>query len=297
LEQQTLKEMFELLKKLYNVFDVNGNGKIEKKEFRVLLEFDLIDAKGAERLDKWDTNVSGSFEFKEFVAYFATEFILQGASVDKSAKEEKGGDKPLPEYLQNGLPPLAFRIICRTEDFNRVFGLLKSMFDAFDSKKAGLIGKSQIKRLVALDLFTQKDVDQMLGWKTTKSDALTFNEFLAFWIGKYVELDFKANEKKEEKEDKSGRGKALGPIIHRLTSARHDIKKIYDLIRSLFNVFDEKKEGSIIRAEFAELVKDGLLDDHSHKALMALETSKDGSISFSQFLAFMIQELAQEKAR
>jgi len=206
LEQQNLKDVFGLLKQLFDIFDLNSSGQIEKKEVAVLLEFDLIDGKGAERLAKWDTNTDGKINFKEFVAFFASEFI-QAADVKevKSSKNDKEPEKdlkPLPDYLKK-LGPIAFRIAVRTEDLNRVFGLLKKMFDTFDGDKDGLISKKELRKLVALALFSQKDVDEMQQWKTTKREALNFSEFLAFWISKYVEGDFKMEKKEEKKKEVS----------------------------------------------------------------------------------------------
>jgi len=305
LEQQNLKDIFGLLKKLFDVFDINTNGHIEKKEVAVLLEFDLIDAKGAERLVKWDTNVDGRINFKEFVAYFASEFVHQNDTKDKEkAKGEKESNKPLPDYLQK-LAPIAFRLAVRTDDLNRVFGLLKKMFDAFDGDKDGLISKKELRKLVSIALFSQKDVDEMHNWKTTKRDALDFAEFLAFWIAKYVEGDFNASNNKplESKDTDSSkklkeRANLVGPIVTRLSSSRQDIKKVYDLIYSLFNAFDDKKQGYINRSDFGELVKDGLLDDDGYQALLSLSTNNnDGTISFPQFFAFLCQQLAKGKGK
>ncbi len=75
LEQSNIKDLFSLLKKIFNVFDTNANGEISKDELQVLVDLELIDKDGAKRLMAWDTNKDKVIQFSEFASFFASEFL------------------------------------------------------------------------------------------------------------------------------------------------------------------------------------------------------------------------------
>jgi len=92
--------------------------------------------------------------------------------------------------------------------------------------------------------------------------------------------------------EKPDRTKLIAPLLLRLAAQRDDIKKTFDLLHRLFKALDDNGDGFIDKMEIAGLIKDQLLDQDSVKKLALYDTNRDGKISFTEFLAFLADELS-----
>jgi len=125
-----------------------------------------------------------------------------------------------------------------------------------------------------------------------------FSEFLAFWISKYVEDDFKAEKKEEKKKEVSEemkkkydqRDKAIASSLTHLASSRQEISKIFTLAQSVFTAFDEHKTGVVDRSEFSSLVGAGMFTE---TALMNQFREFGDKINSAQFFAIWCSSKAK----
>jgi len=294
------------------------------------LDSQIIDAAGLERLQRWDNNKDGKINIKEFAAFFASEMLQKNVEMLAPSTADAKSPPPLPEKWEKELPPLLFRLAARQNDMIRIFNLLKRMFDVFDSNHNHRIDKKEMKKLVQIELFTEKEIEALYSWKTTSRESINFNEFLAFWIAHAI--DFGVMERKDSKapsdakktaptqttatpavaptkqtakevEQKKAadaaerRERELAPLLLRLASERTEIKKVFDLVRKFFNALDENKDGYIDRLELATLLQQGFLEPDAAKKLMDCDINHDLRISLNEFVMFLANELAAADGR
>jgi len=295
LEQQNIKELFELFHQLFRVFDCNETGVVPKADLHVLKPLGLLSEGGVKRLGERGTAKEGVTDFKEFVAFFCSEYVRREFEVGQYSRNLE--DDQIPEKYAKSLAPLVFRLSARHLALQRIFGLFKKMFDVFDVKNKGSISKEELSKLREQDMLDQKEIDQLMSWDTSRKGNINFEEFLAFWVSHFIESSLD-NEKEGEKKGETTQTKdaQLESIALHLRIDRPALKRSMQSVNSLFTLLDDKKTGEIAVKDLVSLLqKEKFLDEVASKALMSAKTKKEGLITVSEFLFWLTLYLMNEK--
>jgi len=283
--------LFDLLQQVFNVLDVSASGYIERKEVGVLQGLGLVSEGGIKRLSVWKTITEDVLDFKEFVAFFSSEYVRKEFEVGEYSRSS---EIDIPEKFSNSLAPLVFKLSARQLDLQRIFNLFQKMFEVLDTNGKGSISKEELVKLREQDMLDQKEIDQLMRWDTARKGSIDFAEFLGFWVAHFVETDILS--KKSGKDEKKGSKESyIQGIIYRLSGEREHFKRLLALVKKLFVLLDEHNTG-INQKELVVLEKEGLLDSSAYRALLAWKTSKEGVITLSEFLLFLTTEWTKAEA-
>lgn len=271
LAQQTISSGFALLRKIYNAFDTKTKGLVLKEEIAAL---GIV---SPDRLAAWPTATEGSLTFVEFGAFYASEFAL--GEFD-STVEKKSTDVSLE--LAQKLAPQLIRLSARTEELKRIFGLFKDLFDVFDADNDGKINKKELAKLKEADFLKQTELD------TLGEGALEYSDFMAFWVGHYLE-EVDEQEEKEKGKELTAKEKELFPRLFRLDCQKENVTKIFQLLKEIFDILDENKTGYVAKSQVLKMVKNGFLEGAGLPTLAGFKVQKEDHFTFGEYLLWIAE--------
>jgi len=281
LEQQHIKELFDLLQQVFNVLDGKQKGLVEKKELEVLRGLGLISEGGVKRLQSWPTAKEGFVDLKEFIAFFSAEYVRKEFEVGDYSQ---GKEEDIPEKYLTTLAPIVFKLSARHLDLQRIFNLFKQFFEVFDSKKKGSISKEELVKLKDEEIIDQEEIDDLLTWDTARKGAIDFNEFLAFWVAHFVdETNILSKEKKKAPKEKEQDESSPEGVVALLKIHKENFKRTLELTRKLFTLLDKEKKG-VAASDLSVLTSSGFLDDDAFKSIKDYKTSSPGMFTFPELL-------------
>jgi len=272
LSQQSIKAAVNLLQHIYDAFDPTNQGLVNKDAFAA---FGFV---SSTRLSAWPTKAEGSLTFVEFGAFYASEFAL--GEFEGKTEEKKNADISLE--LAQKLAPHLFRLSARTEELNRIFGLFKNMFDVFDKDNDGKIDKQDLAQLREADFLKESEIDGL------SSKPLEFPGFMGFWVTHYLEGENKMEERERGKE-LTAKEKKLFPRLFRLDCQRENVTKIFQLLKEIFDILDEKKTGSVPKSEVLKMIKIGFLEGAGQLTLENFKCTQPNHLSFGEFLLWIVE--------
>jgi len=281
LEQQHIKDLFDLLQQVYNVLDGKQKGLVEKKELEVLKGLGLISEGGVKRLASWPTAKEGMVDLKEFIAFFSAEYVRKEFEVGDYSQ---GKEEDIPEKYLTTLAPIVFKLSARHLDLQRIFNLFKQFFEVFDSKKKGSISKEELIKLRDEEIIEQEEVDDLLTWDTARKGAIDFNEFLAFWVAHFVdETKILSKEKKKTAKEKEKDESSPEGVVALLKMHKDSFQRTLELVRKLWTLLDKEKKG-VAASDLTVLSHAGFLDGTAVKTLQGYKTSSEGVFTFPELL-------------
>lgn len=283
LEQQSITDVFALLNRFFVHFESNISGvEADKAEvMRVLGHLGLFNQSGRRDLEELACQTPGKISFREFVGFMAAQFLRNpGATVEEDEEDEfeiiseSSGTAPVCEHMIKAMAPLAFRISSRTEDYNRLFGLFGSMFDAFAPDSTGCIPAKSLELLLTTGSVHQEDLEHL----PNVGETLDFSQFLGFWIHLYL----------EEEEELHTLRRKLGPIVIKLALMQGQITELFELLQELFQGLDQKHVGFVTKSQLQDLQLVGSMGGAAR--LDKWHTDKAEGLQFAEFVAFYAQE-------
>lgn len=166
---EELKRIFGLFKAMFDVFDADNDGKINKKELVKLKEADFL--KQSE-IDKLKESPLG---FSDFMAFWVTHYLEE-----VSLEEERERGKELTPKEKELFPRL-FRLDCQKANVTKIFQLLKEIFNILDEDKTGSVEKAEILKMVKNGFLEGAGLPTLANFKCEKENYFSFGEFL-LWI-------------------------------------------------------------------------------------------------------------------
>lgn len=271
LSQENIRAGFTLLQNIYNVFDVDHSGSVKKDAF---VAFGFV---SPDLVKNFRTTIEGHLSFIEFGALYASAFA-NGEFESTNTEEKKSTDISLE--LAQKIAPYMMRLSARTEEFNRIFGLFKALFDVFDEDNDGKMNKKELNKLKEADFLNQTEIDQ---WK---DGALEFSDFMAFWVTHYLD-EVTQQEEKEKGKEFTQQEKQLFPRLFRISCQKENTTKVFQLLKEIFDILDEDKSGFIPKADVLEMVKNGFLSGAGLPTLASFNCQRENYLSFGEFLLWI----------
>eukprot|EP00463_Aulacantha_scolymantha_P000599 TRINITY_DN1368_c0_g1_i1.p1 TRINITY_DN1368_c0_g1~~TRINITY_DN1368_c0_g1_i1.p1 ORF type:complete len:165 (+),score=41.54 TRINITY_DN1368_c0_g1_i1:191-685(+) len=156
---------------MFDVFDEDQDGKINKKELVQLKDADFLQQTEIDQLSE------NPLEFSDFMAFWCTHYLEE-----VSREEEKEKEKELTEKEKELFPRL-FRLDCQRQNVTKIFQLLKEIFDIIDEEKnkSGYVAKSEVLKLVKNGFLEGAGLPTLADFTCERENYLTFGEFL-LWI-------------------------------------------------------------------------------------------------------------------
>jgi len=275
LAQQTIKDCFGLLRKIFNVLDESDSGLVQKSDVS------CMGFVSRERLGAWSTETPGSLTFIEFGAFYAAELAQEESKDD--TEEKNRADISISQDVAEKLAPHIVRLSARSDELKRIFGLFRNMFDVFDEDQDGQINKKELFQLKEADFLKQNEIDEL------SENPLKFSDFMAFWCTHYLG-EVAMEEEKQRARELTDKEKELFPRLFRLDCQRQNVTKIFQLLKEIFNIIeDENKTGFVLKSEVMKMVKRGFLEGAGLPTLNEFKCEQKNYLTFGEFLLWIAE--------
>jgi Ca2+-binding EF-hand superfamily protein len=228
LDQMSAEEQEKMYRNLFRQADTNGNGTLDQREFRQLLQaVNLNLSRSAIRriMEQADVNNDGSIEYREFVPVMmdiiATHTEL-GDAAQASQEEQMRAYEQATEYVLEGMTR------------SQLESAALRIFQAADDDNSGMLDRKEFtKCLKAMNLgFTTKEIQALMGEIDINRDGfVSYDEFLPVAVDHLIQthadklLESSSTAKMEEHfmaifsaADTTGTGKLAAPDLRSLLS-------------------------------------------------------------------------------
>jgi len=175
-DELSLEEIEKIVQELFNTYDADGNGHLDRREFRTLLEDLSTRIPFMSEDDMWyflaeaDSNADNKIEYHEFIP-IALQIIQTMYAKKKQADKQEKVQEEIGELLVHGM------------DREELMSVLETIFTSFDADGSGSLSREEFtSALSSMELgLTRREVNSLLFQVDANEDgAISYQEFLPF---------------------------------------------------------------------------------------------------------------------